>query len=230
MKPRILEVRTKILKKNDEIARALRTRFADLGIYVINVVSSPGAGKTELLSKLMEQLSNDGLSVVAVVGDLATENDADRLAESGCKTEQILTGTMCHLEADMVENSLTAFDLEATDVLIIENVGNLVCPQGYDLGEDLRMLFFPSTEGEDKPLKYPTLINTCDMVVLTKMDIADAVEFDTDLAKRNCDDARPGVAIFETSARTLAGVPELASALKTRITNKIANQSANQLT
>ncbi|NRA57594.1 MAG: hydrogenase nickel incorporation protein HypB [Phycisphaerales bacterium] len=220
MQPRILEVRTKILKKNDEIARALRGRFSDLGVYVINVVSSPGAGKTELLTQVMRTLRERGLSVAAVVGDLATENDADRMGESGCPTKQILTGTMCHLEADMVEAAVEDFDLANTDVLFVENVGNLVCPQGFDLGEDLRVLFFPSTEGEDKPLKYPTLINTCDLVVLSKMDLADAVEFDTALARRNCDEARPGVPIIETSAKSRSGVDELADAISHRVTTK----------
>lgn len=220
MKPRILEVRTKILKKNDEIARALRDRFAELGVYVINVVSSPGAGKTELLTSVMTTLRERGLSVAAVVGDLATENDAERLGESGCKAKQILTGTMCHLEADMVEQAVEEFDLEATDLLFIENVGNLVCPQGFDLGEDLRMLLFPSTEGEDKPLKYPTLINTCDLVVLSKMDLAGPVEFDTRLARANCESARPGVPIIETSARTGDGIQALADFLAAHIENK----------
>jgi len=220
MKPRILEVRTKILKKNDEIARDLRARFAQQGVFVINVVSSPGAGKTELLARLMTELTARGLQVAAVVGDLATENDAERLAASGCPAQQILTGTMCHLEADMVENALAAFDLDKTDILFIENVGNLVCPQSFDLGEDLRVLLFPSTEGEDKPLKYPTLINTCDLVLFSKMDIATAVEFDIDLARKNCARARPGVAILETSARTGIGLPELADLLLQKCTAK----------
>jgi hydrogenase nickel incorporation protein HypB len=214
VQPRILEVRTKILKKNDETARALRSRFADQGVFVINVVSGPGAGKTELLTAVMGRLRESGLSVAAVVGDLATENDAQRMRQSGCPARQILTGTMCHLEADMVEAAASEFDLSNTDVLFIENVGNLVCPQGFDLGEDLRVLLFSSTEGEDKPLKYPTLINTCDLVVLSKMDIADAVEFDTDLAKRNCDEARPGVPVIETSAKAGTGVGELADEIR----------------
>ena len=225
MQPRILEVRTKILKKNDEIARALRDRFADQGVYVINVVSSPGAGKTELLSEVMRDLRERGVSVAAVVGDLATENDADRLARSGCPAHQILTGTMCHLEADMVENAISTFDMDATDVLIIENVGNLVCPQGFDLGEDLRVLFFPSTEGEDKPLKYPTLINTCDLVVLSKMDLAEPVGFDTALARANCDSARPGVSIIETSAKSGLGVSTLADLIAERCATKHASKA-----
>ena len=181
MKPRILEVRTKILKKNDELAREMRERFAEAGVYVVNVVAGPGAGKTELLTRLLEILSSD-LKAVAVVGDLATENDADRLSQSGCEARQILTGTMCHLEADMVEKSIEGWGLDAIDLLIIENVGNLVCPTGFDLGEDLRLLLFPVTEGEDKPLKYPTLINTCDAVAISKMDIAGAVGFDLETA------------------------------------------------
>jgi len=219
--PRILEVRTRILKKNDELARDLRERFFDHGVYVVNVVSSPGAGKTELLTAVMRELSTD-LSVAAVVGDLATENDAERLATSGCPAHQILTGTMCHLEADMVESALAAaaFDLDGIDLLLIENVGNLVCPQGFDLGEDLRMLLFPSTEGEDKPLKYPTLINTCDLVVLSKMDLAEPVGFDEALARTNCDAARPGVPVIATSARRGDGVRALADALRERVAAK----------
>jgi len=220
MKPRILEVRTKILKKNDEIARDLRARFAQQSVFVINVVSSSGAGKTELLARLMTELTAQGLQVGAVVGDLATENDAERLAASGCPAQQILTGTMCHLEADMVESALTPFD--KTDILFIENVGNLVCPQSFDLGEDLGVLLFPSTEGEDKPQNYPTLINTCDLVLFSKMDIAAAVDFDIDLARRNCAQARPGVATLETSARTGAGLSELADLLVQRCNAKRA--------
>lgn len=220
MPPRILEVRTKILKKNDETARALRERFAGRGVFVVNVVSGPGAGKTELLTRTMRALRERGLSVAAVVGDLATERDATRLAASGCPTRQILTGTMCHLEADMVEGAVGAFDLDALDVLFIENVGNLVCPQGFDLGEDLRVLLFASTEGEDKPLKYPTLINTCDLVVLSKMDLAEAVDFDTGLARRNCDEARPGVPIVETSAKAGLGVSTFAGEIRRRIEAK----------
>ncbi|USN98008.1 MAG: hydrogenase nickel incorporation protein HypB [Phycisphaeraceae bacterium] len=221
MKPRILEVRTKILKKNDEIARAMRARFGVSGVYVVNVVSSPGAGKTGLLTRVMTELSRD-MTVVAVVGDLATEHDAARLAESGCEARQISTGTLCHLEADMVEKAIEGWSLDGIDVLFIENVGNLVCPQGFDLGEDLRLLLFPVTEGEDKPLKYPTLINTCDAVAISKMDLAVAVGFDLETAKANTEKARPGVAVFETSARTGAGVDELAAFLRERVAAKRA--------
>ncbi len=221
MKPRILEVRTKILKKNDEIARALRDRFARQGVYVVNVVSGPGAGKTELLTRLMAMMSSE-MRVAAVVGDLATENDAERLAASGCPAKQILTGGMCHLEADMLEPTREAFDRDTLDVLFIENVGTLVCPQSFDLGEDLRVLLMSSTDGEDKPLKYPTLINTCDLVLLSKMDIASAVGFDIALARRNCDAARPNVPIVETSAKTGVGLDDVARTLRERASAKRA--------
>ena len=204
----------------------MRQRFLDHGIYAVNVVSSPGAGKTELLAALIRHMGEADVRVAAVVGDLATERDADRLAAAGAPARQILTGTMCHLEADMVENALTDLDLTDIDLLFIENVGNLVCPQSWDLGEDLRLLLFPCTEGEDKPLKYPTLINTCDRVVFSKMDLAAAVEFDAELARGNCQAVRPGIPMVETSARTGAGVAELASWIADRVREKGAGEVA----
>ena len=198
----------------------MRARFAQAGVFVVNVVSGPGAGKTTLLASVIEKLQERGIRVGAIVGDLATENDAKRLGETGAPAKQILTGTMCHLEADMVEGALESFDLDALDLLFIENVGNLVCPQSWDLGEDLRILVFNSTEGEDKPLKYPTLINTCDWVVFSKMDLAEAVEFDRDTARRNCLEVRPGIPMLDTSARTGEGLGELADWLNTRIEEK----------
>lgn len=154
MSPRILEVRTKILKKNDELARALRIGFARDGVFVVNVVSGPGAGKTELLTRTLSLL-NETFRTAAIVGDLATENDARRLAVSGSPVKQILTGTMCHLEADMVRDALTEWDLTAIDYLFIENVGNLVCPASWDLGEDLRVLLFAVTEGRGQAAEIP---------------------------------------------------------------------------
>lgn len=205
MRPRILEVRTKILKKNDELARALRDGFARAGVFVANVVSGPGAGKTELLTRTLTRL-NETCRTAAIVGDLATENDARRLATSGSPVKQILTGTMCHLEADMVRDALSGWDLAAVDYLFIENVGNLVCPASWDLGEDLRVLLFAVTEGEDKPLKYPTLINTADLVVLSKVDLAEAVGFDLQAALRNIQTVRPGVPVLQVSARSGEGM------------------------
>ena len=216
MIPRIVELRTKILKKNDELARQLREEFAQANVLVVNVVSGPGAGKTELLTHTLRTLGNR-YDMAAVVGDLATDNDATRLAKSGARVKQILTGTMCHLEADMVRDAIANWDLRALDFLMIENVGNLVCPSSWDLGEDLRVLLCSATEGEDKSLKYPTLINTADLVILSKMDLAAAVEFDVDLAEANVQQVRPGVPTLRLSAKTGQGVDAWLDFLERRL-------------
>jgi len=205
--PRIVELRTKVLKKNDELAREMRQQFAQSGTLVIDVVSSPGAGKTELLTKTLAMLRRD-YRVAAVVGDLATENDARRLATSGARVKQILTGTMCHLEADMVRDAISGWDLSDCDFLFIENVGNLVCPSSWDLGEDLRVLVSSVTEGEDKPLKYPTLINTCDLVILSKFDLATIVGWNRRAALENIAFVRPGIETLQLSARTGDGLDQ----------------------
>ena len=219
MPPRIVEVREKILKKNDELARSMRDEFARCGVFVTNMVSGPGAGKTELLKHTLAALQKT-YRTAAVVGDLATENDAVRLATSGAPVKQILTGTMCHLEAEMVHSALHHWDMKKCDFLFIENVGNLVCPSSWDLGEDLRVLLFAVTEGEDKPLKYPTLINTADVIVISKMDIADAVGFDLELALRNIQLARPGAEVIQVSARTGEGMEAWLDYLRKRFEQK----------
>jgi hydrogenase nickel incorporation protein HypB len=219
MQPRIVELRTKILKKNDELARQMRSDFAESGVFVANFVSGPGAGKTELLTRTLSAI-NKQYRTAAVVGDLATENDARRLAVSGSPVRQILTGTMCHLEAQMVRGALEGWSLEELDALIIENVGNLVCPSSWDLGEDLRVLLFAVTEGEDKPLKYPTLINTVDVVVISKIDLAQAVGFDAGLALQNIQTVRPGVEVISVSAKTGQGMNEWVRLLADRIDRK----------
>ncbi len=208
MTPRLVEVRKNVLKHNDELARALRRRFADSGVYVVSLVSSPGAGKTALLERLLTTLAA-GYRVAALVGDLATENDADRLARSGAPVRQITTGTVCHLEAQMVERALDGWDLAGLDLLFIENVGNLVCPASYDLGENLRMVLLSVTEGEDKPLKYPTIFNTADVAVVTKMDLAAAVEFDAGTALRNIAAVREGIRTFSVSSKRGDGLNDL---------------------
>ena len=203
--PRIVDVREGILKKNDALARDLRARFHDAGVFVVSLVSSPGAGKTALLQRTLQELKAS-CRTGALVGDLATDNDARRLAQTGVPVQQITTGTVCHLDAQMIEQALESWDLGTIDVLFIENVGNLVCPSSYDLGEQLRVVLLSVTEGEDKPLKYPTIFNTADLAVITKSDLADAVEFDRDQTRRNLDDVRPGIEILEVSVRTGAGV------------------------
>jgi hydrogenase nickel incorporation protein HypB len=206
--PRLVEVRQKVLKQNDVIARELRKEFADAGALVVSLVSSPGSGKTALLERTLTELLARGHRVAALVGDLATENDANRLARSGAPVRQILTGTVCHLEAEMVRKALAGWNVAELDFLFIENVGNLVCPASYDLGEDLRAVLISTTEGEDKPLKYPTILNTADVAILTKFDLAEAVGFDREAAVRNIDQVRPGMQILDISSRTGAGFAE----------------------
>src|ERR1700756_109338 len=166
--PRLVEVRRNVLKQNDVIARALREQFRAAGVFVVSLVSSPGSGKTTFLEKTLTQLQPH-YRVAALVGDLATENDAVRLARSQAPVKQITTGTLCHLEAAMVERALADWNTGPLDFLFIENVGNLVCPSSYDLGENLRLVLLSVTEGEDKPLKYPTIFNSPVVAVATRL-------------------------------------------------------------
>jgi len=214
---RIVEVRQNVLKQNDLLARELRQRFDDAGLAVISMVSTPGAGKTALLEHTLTRMRNDGLKVAALVGDLATENDARRLARSNAPVKQIVTGTVCHLDAQMVQRALDGWKLEDLDVLFIENVGNLVCPSSYDLGEQLRLVLMSVTEGEDKPLKYPTIFNTADVAVITKMDLAEAVDFNLQAARGNIQSVRPGMKILELSVKSGAGVDGYLDFLNTRV-------------
>jgi hydrogenase nickel incorporation protein HypB len=202
---RLVEVRQKVLKQNDVVARALRQQFQDAGVFVVSLVSSPGAGKTAFLQRLLTDL-HPRHRVAALVGDLATDNDAQRLARSGAPIRQITTGTVCHLEAEMVRSALAEWNLADLDFLFIENVGNLVCPASYDLGESLRLVLFSVTEGEDKPLKYPTIFNTADVAIITKTDLATAVGFDRAAACRSIASVRPGMTILELSAKTGDGM------------------------
>jgi len=204
---RLVEVRQNVLKQNDIVARELRQRFHHAGVYVVSLVSSPGSGKTAFLEKTLTLL-RPNFRVAALVGDLATENDAARLARSQVPVKQITTGTLCHLEAAMVRNALDGWELTDLDFLFIENVGNLVCPSSYDVGEDLRLVLLSVTEGEDKPLKYPTIFNTADMALLTKMDLAEAVEFDLAAANANIQRVRPGMPVLQVSSKTGAGMNE----------------------
>lgn len=206
--PRILEVRTRILKHNDELAREMRREFESLGLVVVNMVSSPGSGKTSLLEATLARLRAGGASVAAVVGDLETDNDARRLAATGAPVRQIMTHGLCHLEAAMVREHLAGWNLAALDYLFIENVGNLVCPTSWDLGESLRVALLSVTEGEDKPLKYPGLFNTSDVAVLTKIDLAGACEFDRATAIAAIHAVRPGMAIVDTSSKTGVGIDD----------------------
>jgi len=203
--PRLVEVRKNILKQNDLNARDLRRRFHEAGVFVVSLVSSPGAGKTTLLEKTLAAL-HPRLRVAALVGDLATAHDAARLASTGAPVRQITTGTVCHLEAAMVQVGLEGWELDRLDILFVENVGNLVCPASYDLGESLRFVAVSVTEGEDKPLKYPTIFNTSDIALITKIDLADAVGFDSSAALASVQSVRPGMKVLQLSAKTGEGM------------------------
>jgi hydrogenase nickel incorporation protein HypB len=214
-KARMIEVRQNVLKQNDIVARSLRQRFQDAGVFVVSLVSSPGAGKTELLERTLTLLQKQ-FHVAALVGDLATENDAVRLARSQAPVKQIVTGTVCDLEAAMVQSALDGWNLDEMSFLFIENVGNLVCPSSYDLGEDLRLVLMSVTEGEDKPLKYPTIFNSADVAAITKIDLAAAVEFNALAANRSIQAVRPGMIVFEVSAKSGEGMEELLDFLRSR--------------
>lgn len=213
--PRLVTVRKNVLKQNDVIARALREQFHESGVFVVSLVSSPGSGKTAFLERTLALLAARS-RVAALVGDLATENDAARLARSRVPVKQIITGTVCHLDAAMVQNALVGWSLSELDFLFIENVGNLVCPSSYDLGETLRIVLLSVTEGEDKPLKYPTIFNSADVAVVTKIDLAPAVDFDRELAIANIHAVRPGMPVCRVSAKTGEGIADFLEFLKSR--------------
>ncbi len=229
MTARIVEVRQAVLKKNDLAARALRARWAG-GPLVVSLVSSPGAGKTTLLAATLARLRAEGAAVAALVGDLATDRDARALAATGAPARQITTGTVCHLDAEMVAAHLDGWPevdgggtggaggagVAAHGDRVRENVGNLVCPASYDLGEDLRAVLLSVTEGDDKPLKYPTIFNTSDLALITKTDLAQAVGFDRAAALANIEAVRPGMAVLELSARSGAGMADWLGSLRAR--------------
>ncbi len=214
--PRLVEVRKNVLKQNDVVARALRERFREAGVFVASLVSSPGSGKTAFLEKVLTELRKE-FRVAALVGDLATDNDASRLARSQAPVKQITTGTLCHLEAAMVQIALEGWNLAELDFLFIENVGNLVCPSSYDLGEAMRVVLLSVTEGEDKPLKYPTIFNSADVAIVTKTDLAIAVEFDWAAASANIQAVRPGMEVFRLSTKSGEGVDDFLKHLATRL-------------
>jgi len=227
MQPRIVDVRQGILKKNDLLARDLRKRFTEAGVVVVNLVSSPGAGKTTLLEATLTRLAHDR-RVAALVGDLATDNDARRLARSGAPVRQITTGTLCHLEADMIGKALGDWDLASLDFLFIENVGNLVCPASYDLGENLRVVVLSVTEGEDKPYKYPTIFHAADLALITKIDLAAAVGFDREQALHALAEVRPGIEILEVSARTGQGMEQWLGRLTRMVCSERSGPAASR--
>ena len=200
-----IKIQKNVLSKNDEIAAELRRTFAQKRLLVVNVLSSPGSGKTTLLEKTAKALGAK-LRLAAIEGDLQTSRDADRLDRLGVKAVQINTGRGCHLDANMVRGVLSQFDLDAIDVLFIENVGNLVCPMTYDLGEDRAVLLVSVTEGDDKPAKYPTAILKADLIVLNKIDLRPFTNFDSGRFGADVAMLKPGVKTLEVSCTAGTGL------------------------
>lgn len=214
-------VEKKVLNENDRIAAELRARFAEEGTLVYNFISSPGSGKTLFLERTLEALSKD-LSVAVLTGDVQTDNDARRLARLGFPVQQITTAGACHLDARMIERALSAWAGRQFDLLLIENVGNLVCPTSYDLGEERKIVLLSVTEGEDKPLKYPLAFNTSHVALITKTDIAEAVGFDRAASHDAIRRVNPGIEILEIACRTGAGLDAWFALLETRLAAKSA--------
>lgn len=204
---RVVEVRRSILEKNERLAERNRGYFEAKGLLVLNVLSSPGSGKTTFLCETIRRLQGR-LKAAVVVGDLATDNDAQRFRAAGAPVVQVTTGTVCHLEAEMVSKAVNRLDLADAQLLLIENVGNLVCPASYDLGENLRVVLISVTEGEDKPLKYPPMFQAADVVIVSKTDIAEACGYNRDLGLANIRRAAPKAKVFEVSAKTGQGMKE----------------------
>jgi hydrogenase nickel incorporation protein HypB len=204
---RHVDIRRSILDKNIRQAERNRGFFHARGLLVVNILSSPGSGKTTLIRETIRALGQR-LKTAVIVGDLETDNDARRLRETGAEAIQITTGTVCHLEAEMVARAVKQLRLEGVRLLIIENVGNLVCPASYDLGEDLRVVLLSVTEGEDKPLKYPPMFQSAGALVVSKMDLAVACDYNRALARANLERLAPSAALFELSAKTGRGMDE----------------------
>lgn len=200
-----IAIEKKVLSENDRIAQSLRKRFEESGLLVLNCISAPGSGKTSLLERTLEAFPHD-MRVAVLTGDIQTDNDARRLARFGFPVRQITTAGACHLDARMVEKALEGWDLGQLDLLIIENVGNLVCPTSYDLGEHAKIVILSVTEGDDKPVKYPGAFRKSSLMVLNKIDLLPHVSFDIEAAKANARTIHPGLEILETSCTTKAGL------------------------
>ena len=207
------QVEKKILSENDRIAAELRARFQEREISCVNLISSPGSGKTTLLERTLAAIPKDA-NVTVLTGDIQTDNDAQRLLKFGFPVKQITTGGTCHLDARMIERALDSLSLADRGLLIIENVGNLVCPASYDLGEAAKVVLLSVTEGEDKPLKYPGIFHRASLMVVTKMDLLPHLDFDVALAEQNARRIHPQIKMVEVSSRTGQGLDQWLGWLK----------------
>lgn len=211
-----------LLKANDFVAEQIRKQVAERNILLINMTSSPGSGKTSLLQETARRLK-DKLNIKVLVGDLETERDADRLREVGLDALQIVTGGICHLEAQMVWQGMEGLDLEGTDLLVIENVGNLVCPAAFDLGEDYRVTLIATTEGDDKPKKYPRMFLTSELMVVSKCDLLPYLPFSVDAVVKDARDINPDLEVLEVSSLKGDGMNEWCDWLVAKVAEKKAN-------
>ena len=211
-----ISVETDILDRNNRLAAGNRALFAARNLFVLNLVSSPGSGKTTLLEKTLRDLSGTTRSAV-IEGDQQTDNDAVRIAATGVPVKQINTGAGCHLDAHMVGHAALEFDLDNLDLLLIENVGNLVCPASFDLGENHKVVVLSVTEGEDKPIKYPQMFHAADVMLLNKTDLLPHLDFDVAKCREMAKRVNPGITIFEVSAKTGAGMDDWYGWLKRQV-------------
>ncbi len=212
----VVTVERKILKKNDEIASENRKSFNDHALFTINMLSSPGSGKTTLLEKTLARLPAE-LKCAVIEGDVQTDNDARRIDKFNIPVVQIVTNGGCHLEAKLIQDALANFDLASLNILIIENVGNLVCPANYDLGEDKKVVLVSTTEGDDKPLKYPPMFRVADVLVINKIDLLPYVDFSLEQVRKNALQINPDLEIFEISCRTGEGLQSWMNWLRSEI-------------
>ena len=212
----IITVERKVLAKNDAIASEIRAKFEENGVFAVNIVSSPGSGKTSLVEKIIEHF-NGRMNISVIEGDVQTDLDAQRVSAYNVPVVQIITNGGCHLEANLVNDSLKTLDLVQTDLLIIENVGNLVCPAGYDLGEDMKLVVISVTEGDDKPLKYPKMFMNSKVLIINKTDLLPYVNCKIDELKKNALKINPDLIVFETSCTSGEGISELCGFLESRI-------------
>lgn len=215
----VITIERKVLEKNDEIARQNRDMFSERGLFVINVVSSPGSGKTSLLERTLEQLK-DKIKIAVIEGDVQTDFDAKRVERYNVPVVQIVTNGGCHLEAKLVKDAFDSMDLNDVKILVIENVGNLVCPAGYDLGENMKVVIVSTTEGDDKPLKYPKMFRNAPILIINKIDLLPYVDCNMEDLKNNALQINPSLKIFETSCTTGAGIPEWCQWLEKNVSVK----------
>jgi hydrogenase nickel incorporation protein HypB len=201
----VITIERKVLEKNDEVARQNRALFADNGVFVINMVSSPGAGKTSILEQTLGRL-RDSLRIAVIEGDVQTDLDARRVAKYNVPAVQIVTRGGCHLEANLVRDALGNLDLTHCDLLVIENVGNLVCPSNYDLGEAVKVVVASTTEGDDKPLKYPAMFRNASVLLINKIDLLPYLQSNVAVLRENALKINPSLTVFETSCTTGAGM------------------------